>query len=168
VFRGAITFRNPARGRAVLSLTARDFSNFLVHPLLGVAPLPSGAFTFERDYCTLDPARAAVYFSGVWHGEHVIVEARQPVPFGRIEVAVADAPRLTPRGAETLSADMTRYFNEVVLEMDGTFLSFSDMRVGGGGGGGSDDVYGGGGEPTIQVTVDLTVHRVPNPRSMNF
>jgi hypothetical protein len=158
VLKGRITFKVPATGKAVLVLNGKDFSNFLVHPLLRKAPLPCGDFTFLREYSTVDYENEVIYFSGLWHGQHIIMEASQPERFGTIYVRVADAPKLTSLGIETLSKELSHFFNSVRLEMDGTELSFTDMKIG----------LGEQGEPIVRVTVDLEVHRVPNPANMQF
>ena len=158
VLKGAITFRLPAKGKAVLLLNSADFANFLVHPLLTMAPLACGDFEFSRNYSSIDIENEIIYFSGLWHGQHIILEASQPKRFGEIFVRVADAPRLTSLGITTLSKEMSHFFNTVRLDMDGTQLSFSDMWV----------KRGERGEPVVQVTVDLEVHRVPNPANMQF
>jgi hypothetical protein len=118
IFKGSITFRCPATGQAILMLNKEDFANFLVHPLLQTADLPCGEFTFLKDYAAVDPALGVIFFSGLWHGQHVIMEATQPERFGTIHVKVADAPRLTEHGVATLSSEMSHFFNTVKLNMD--------------------------------------------------
>lgn len=158
VFKGAITFKTPATGIAVLSLSAEDFGNFLVHPLLGVADLPSGPFRFEKDYTSIDPEHGVIFFSGIWHGEHVILEASQPTRYGRFTVRVVDAPRLTQLGMDTLSRDMSEFFNTCVLSMDGTEIRFSDMLP----------MAMPVGDPVLVVSVALIVFKVPSPSSLKF
>lgn len=70
--------RCPAVGRAVLDLDAQDFGNFLVHPLMGTAKLSSGEFEFRREGTALDADVGRATFSGVWHGQPVVMEACQP------------------------------------------------------------------------------------------
>lgn len=65
-------------GRAVLDLNAQDFGNFLVHPMLGTASLPSGDFVFSREGTVLDTDRGRAVFNGMWHDQPVVVEACQP------------------------------------------------------------------------------------------
>ncbi|CAM9233199.1 unnamed protein product [Discosporangium mesarthrocarpum] len=158
VFRGKISFKCPAKGRALLSLDAADFGNFLVHPLLRVADLPSGQFRFLRQNTELDPGTGRTIFCGFWHDQPVVMEACQPERFGKIYVRVAEMGRLTPLGCKTLGREMTEFFNTVTLDLDGTQVSFSDMRTG----------YNHSGEERLRVTVDVTVHRLPNPDSLLF
>lgn len=146
-------------------MQASDFGNFLVHPLLTVASLPSGVFAFERTCCAIDPTRGSVHFSGLWHGQRAIVEARQLAPFGQVAVEVYDAQGLSAASADALARELTHYFNTVVLDMDGTQIQFADFNIrnGGSGGRGSSAVV-----PLVQVTVDILVTRVPDPRSLQF
>lgn len=70
--------RYPAEGQAVLDLDARDFGNFLVHPLMAKADLPSGGFEFLREGTTLDVDGERATFAGVWCGQPVAMEMHQP------------------------------------------------------------------------------------------
>lgn len=70
--------RCPAEGRAVLNLDTQDFGNFLVHPLMATADLPSGMFEFRREGTVLEVATGRATFTGVWHGQPVVMEACQP------------------------------------------------------------------------------------------
>lgn len=65
-------------GRAVLDLDAQDFGNFLVHPLMSKANLPSGEFEFRSDGAALDIDIGRATFTGVWHGQPVVMETCQP------------------------------------------------------------------------------------------
>ncbi|CAM9884862.1 unnamed protein product [Choristocarpus tenellus] len=78
VFRGKISFKRPAEGRAILHLDAQDFGNFLVHPLLGVANLRSGQFRFLREGTILEPETGHIKFRGVWQNQLVVLKACQP------------------------------------------------------------------------------------------
>lgn len=62
----------------MIELDAVDFGNFLVHPLLAVADLPSGQFEFRREGAALDIDRGRATFTGVWQGQPVVMEACQP------------------------------------------------------------------------------------------
>lgn len=63
----------------MLDLNPVDFGNFLVHPLLNTAALPSGEFKFRREGTALDVELGRATFTGVWHGQPVVMEACQPV-----------------------------------------------------------------------------------------
>ncbi|CAM9352020.1 unnamed protein product, partial [Ectocarpus fasciculatus] len=78
VFRGKILFKCPAEGEALIELDAQDFGNFLVHPLLTTADLPSGKFDFRREGTALDIERGRATFTGIWQGQPVVMEACQP------------------------------------------------------------------------------------------
>ncbi|CAM9677591.1 unnamed protein product [Scytosiphon promiscuus] len=159
VFRGKILFQSPSHaGSAVIELNAVDFGNFLVHPLLGVADLPSGQFEFRRDGSALDVDRGRATFTGVWQGKPVVMEACQPDRFGKIHTRVAQRGYLTDLGIKTLSEEMTEFFNTVVLDLDGTAVRFKDMHHG----------YNSLGEPSLRVTVSVVVHRLPKPENMKF
>ncbi|CAM9202634.1 unnamed protein product [Ectocarpus sp. 6 AP-2014] len=158
VFRGKILFKCPAEGEALIELDAQDFGNFLVHPLLTTADLPSGKFDFRREGTALDVERGRATFTGIWQGQPVVMEACQPDRFGKIHARVAQRGRLTDLGIRTLSEEMTHFFNTVVLDLDGTAVRFRDMYHG----------YNSRGEPSLRVTVSVVVHRLPKPENMKF
>ena len=62
----------------MINLDAEDFGNFLVHPLLTKADLPSGEFHFRREGTSLNVELGRATFTGVWQGEPVVMEACQP------------------------------------------------------------------------------------------
>lgn len=78
--------------------------------------------------------------------------------FGKIYARVAQRGRLTDLGIQTLSTEMTYFFNTVVLDLDGTSVRFEDMYHG----------YNSAGEASLRVTVGVVVHRLPNPENMKF
>lgn len=79
--------RCPALGHAVLDLDAQDFGNFLVHPLLAKADLASGKFEFRREGTALDIDIGRATFTGVWHGQPVVMEACQPVRWAFVQAS---------------------------------------------------------------------------------
>lgn len=62
----------------MLDLDAQDFGNFLVHPLMGKAALPSGEFEFCKEGAALDIDIECATFTGVWQGQPVFMEVYQP------------------------------------------------------------------------------------------
>lgn len=86
------------------------------------------------------------------------MDTNVPGRFGKIHTRVAQRGLLTDHGIETLSAEMTHFFNTVVLDLDGTAVRFRDMNHG----------YNSQGEPSLRVTVSVVVHRVPKPENMKF
>lgn len=94
-----------------------------------------------------------------------LLSPRSPAPlrilttrFGKIYARVAQRGRLTDLGIQTLSTEMTYFFNTVVLDLDGTSVRFEDMYHG----------YNSAGEASLRVTVGVVVHRLPNPENMKF
>lgn len=71
---------------------------------------------------------------------------------------MAQHSRLPEPDAQTLSVEMSHFFNTVVLDLDGTSVRFEDMC----------HSYNKHGEPSLRVTVGIAVTRLPNPYNMKF
>ncbi|CAM9156671.1 unnamed protein product [Chrysoparadoxa australica] len=130
VLRGAINFKKPAQGRAVLSLNDNDFAAFLVHPLLGEARLPHGGpFKFTKKRVSIHPEEGLVYFEGIWQNQPVYMAVGQPVPMGPFQVRVISADTLSQHGKDSLALMMTEYFDGVEMSMDGIDILLQDMSL---------------------------------------
>lgn len=71
---------------------------------------------------------------------------------------MAQRSRLTDLGIRVLSSEMTDFFNNAVLDLDGTSVRFEDMH----------HLLDSDGEPSLRVAVGIVVHRLPNPENMKL
>jgi hypothetical protein len=54
--------------------------------------------------------------------------------------------------ATQLTTAISDFFNEMIFELDGTFLTFRDMMV-----------TGKGGDPSVMLALQITVKKFPSP-----
>lgn len=107
-----------------------DFGNFLVHPLIQ-STVPNN-LQFRSDNVTIDPAAGSVKFDAVLDNDIwrcTLTRGTKGKP--RAIVAVTPPHNLlgSDKLAETLSKDVSLYFNEIIFELDGVFFNLRDMMV---------------------------------------
>lgn len=138
----------PAVGKAMVALNSDDFGSFLTHPLLTSqspslsTPLMaslSSSRTFEFSGRNVEICQKGdfVVFYGNCIGEnwqcHLI---RGGNASKRAKIQVSHVPSLETNSSIDvdaieleLSELLTEFFNDIVFELDGTFLSFEDMKI---------------------------------------
>jgi len=145
----------PALGKAMVALDGVDFRNLLVHPLFRAqAPRlvqgDGGEFEFLKERVDIMSPRGGgeekvVEFYGSCLGERWRCELRRQSGGGdesessnRVVVDVTHVPtassslsgvRHPEQIAGELSVLLSDFFNALVFELDGTYLSFKDMVV---------------------------------------
>jgi hypothetical protein len=155
---------HPAKGKAMVALNSIDFGNFMTHPLLKPPALINGdsEIAFCKEGTQVDPTTGTVIFYATTSQES---GARWKCVLGRddadgtkrarIQVSLADEAAAV-QDAETISQQMTEalsdFFNKMVFELDGTFLSFRDMMV-------TDK----GDSPSVMLALNIVVHKFPSP-----
>mmetsp|Transcript_13088 Transcript_13088/g.18525 ORF Transcript_13088/g.18525 Transcript_13088/m.18525 type:complete len:290 (+) Transcript_13088:269-1138(+) len=152
-----IRLTTPAMGNAMVALNSVDFGNFITHPLMkppGLLGQSSEQLIFLKDGIQIDPVSRAVKFYGVlsdkkW--EIVLTRGKGD------QKAIIQANALSEaEGNESTAADLTQvlesFFNKMVFELDGTFLSFKDMMV-----------TEKGQSPSVMLALDIKVKKFPSP-----
>jgi len=177
----------PAIGKAMIALDATDFGNFITHPLF-YAQSPSlegrggenGLFEFLKDDVEITISRnekvdvGVVVFYGNCLGERWRCELRREsgnsVPSNQ---AIVDVTPLSPtsksRGAlkeqsTEISTLLTNFFNALVFELDGTYMSFKDLIVHTSSGKRtSNDDSTGAKKSTVLIALGIKVRKFPSP-----
>jgi len=137
----------PAIGQAMVALNKDDFGNFITHPLLtSQAPnLPGredGLFEFVKDDVEIHSDEEAgggggeIIFYGNCLGKKWRCKLRRASgstsSSNRSIIEVEHAFSTTPHeeiDSIELSSSLSKFFNELVFELDGTYLSFKDLVV---------------------------------------
>jgi hypothetical protein len=156
-----------AEGRALVALSATDFGNFITHPLM-VPPSPptiegmpvtATALEFLKDKVYIDPDQATVTFYGNYAGATWEFTLQRSPSGKRALIRAALAPGQTrvsdldyDQLATALTESTSHFFNEMVFELDGTFLSFHDMML-----------TSKGKEPSVMLSLLITVRKFPSP-----
>lgn len=153
----------PAIGRAMVALNARDFGNFIVHPLMKPPSAIDGddskKIKFLPDGTLIDPATAAVIFYATYTGtKWRCVLQRSPMESKKAMVTVSsvsdEASLDSSQNAisDKIAELLQLFFNEMVFNLDGTYLSFRDMMV-----------TSKGEAPSVMLSLNIKVHKLPSP-----
>jgi hypothetical protein len=151
----------------MVALTSADFGNFITHPLMRspVAPTIAGLDETERrlqflkENVLIEPKQGTVTFWGTFAGatwkftlqrapseKKALVQA-SPLKANEIAKDEVDIDSL----AAALTKSTSQFFNEMVFELDGTFLSFNDMML-----------TEKGMEPSVMLSLTILVRKFPS------
>ena len=152
----------------MIALDASDFGNFLTHPLVHPpkisAPGSNGNnLHFLRDQVSIDPESGTANFFAMYNGEKWAFALRRGESNeSRAVVTVTPAQPLETQEENMgslrteLSEKISEYFNTIVFELDGTFLTFQDMMV-----------TNKGSAPSVMLSMGIKVRKFPS-RSLAF
>jgi hypothetical protein len=148
----------PARGTAMIAMNANDFGNFITHPLVRPPVVTLNKNTpplvFLKDNVQIDTASGFVVFYFSYMDETYKAVLKRNLVSGAAMVGVLPANKTEgwKTVARALNDTLSKFFNELVFELDGTFLSFRDMMT-------TDK----GGEPKVLLSLDIVVYKFPSP-----
>lgn len=157
----------------MVALSSVDFGNFITHPLM-VPPSPPrieglqggsedcSKLVFSKDDVRIDADAGSVVFYGTFAGAkwEFSLSRSQTGPRALITATLAEGEQ-QDRGASSMDYDQvaqaltdttSHFFNEMVFELDGTFLSFNDMML-----------TSKGKEPSVMLSLLITVRKFPSP-----
>jgi hypothetical protein len=154
-----LSLNTPAMGRAMIALNSIDFANFITHPLMKPPSLSANEppISFVKDGTIVDPETDSVVFFAAHEGEQWRCTLTRGSSSGKRAIVkvlprdhayLANAHSVCQKMADSLSC----FFNEMIFELDGTFLSFRDMMV-------TDK----GGTPSVMMALNIEVHKFPSP-----
>jgi len=159
----------PAVGKALVALSEQDFGNFITHPLLQnqVPSLPtrenpSNKITFLKENVEIDTANNHILFFSECLGETWKLQLERGSNTAKITAThhtTTTAPSSTISQDEISSIEnemstiLSEFFNELVFELDGTFLSFQDMKI--------HDRKSSG--PVVMMALEILVRKFPSP-----
>jgi hypothetical protein len=157
----------------MVALTAEDFGNFVTHPLMKPPCPPTIGddavaaanlnLTFLKEGVVVDPNEGTVSFYGMcdkkkWKFSlQKGTDARnkaiiQAAPADEDEQQQGPSLERTEALSKALSETSTKFFSEMVFELDGTFLSFEDMAL-----------TAKGSEPSVLLKLSILVRKFPSP-----
>jgi hypothetical protein len=150
----------------MVALNAVDFGNFITHPLMKPPGLPqveglvdsSSDLKFLKDGVTVDPSIGAVTFYGSYLDKKWLFSLRRGTNGQKASITVeqghssAESSTLDCDSVAAGLAEVTsKFFNEMLFELDGTFLSFRDMML-----------TGKGHEPSVMFSLSILVRKFPS------
>lgn len=150
----------------MVALNAMDFGNFITHPLMKPPGLPqvagmddnSSSLQFLKERVSVDPSASAVVFFGSYRDKEWRFELRRGNDGQQASISVnsVDANGKPSHDDASIAAELadvtSNFFNEMVFELDGTFLSFRDMMV-----------TCKGKEPSVMLSLGILVRKFPSP-----
>lgn len=151
----------------MVALSATDFGNFITHPLMKPPSPPmtstsNNKLTFLKENVSVNPSSGTVLFYGMYGGSKwlfTLQRAAESSQKAKITASLAEANQSTEttntnfdQMAKALALTTSQFFNEMVFELDGTFLSFEDMML-------TDK----GKEPSAMLSLKITVKKFPSP-----
>jgi len=154
-----LVLTTPAKGKAMVALTSEDFCSFITHPLLRPPGLTQSGSSIEflKDGTLVDPAGTVTFFAKCLNSKWkcVLKRGAEDKLKAVIEVEPANPASSTRDSfviAEELTDILSRFFNEMVFELDGTFLSFRDMMV-----------TSKAKTPSVMLSLNILVRKFPSP-----
>ena len=152
-----LVLTRPAEGKAMIALNKEDFGNFITHPLMKPPQVVAGeAPTFLKENTAINAKEGTVVFFSKFRGHKWrCTLQRSPSASGtaKVTATLANPDTDVPRQLEEeLTGSLTKFFNDMVYELDGTFLSYRDMMV-------TDK----GSSPSIMLALNILVRKFPSP-----
>lgn len=122
-----LRLETPALGQAMVALDPVDFGNFITHPLMK----NQQAVAFSKENVVMDAKAGTVTFYGTFQKQQwKFILSRHPTEErALIQVISNDNNPADDSLTANLSQIMSDFFNEMVFELDGTFLTFRDMQL---------------------------------------
>lgn len=163
----------------MIALSATDFGNFITHPLMKPPSPPTNfnnnnhiiarnsKLVFLREDVSLNPSLGTVTFYGKYAGSkwkftlrRAAESSARNAPKAIIHATIAEFREDRDNGTnlnyeeteKMLASSTSQFFNEMVFELDGTFLSFEDMML-------TDK----GKEPSVMLSLRIKVKKFPSP-----
>jgi len=147
----------------MIALDKTDFGNFLVHPLVK----PPCNLQFMKDNVFIDPDNGTVMFDALRNDEIWRCTLRRGTKGQRRAQITVTRKSETPDNEDLDKADvealqkhlgreLSQYFNDIVFELDGCFLTFRDLML-------TDK----GSAPSVMLKMGIKVTRLPS-RNLAF
>ena len=169
ITRQKLILTTPAKGDAMIAMNGQDFSSFITHPLMkppqvnNDAAAESAKISFVKEGVKIDTNTGSVIFYLMYDGHKYRCDLRRgPDQSARAIIDVSPSEEFSPADirdetSRMLTDAVSKFFNELVFELDGTFLSFRDMMVTEKGSGGD------AGGSSVMLALDITVRKFPSP-----
>lgn len=154
-----LVLTEPAKGAAMIALNAEDFGNFITHPRMKppkIESLPNAEVQFLKEGTTINSSTGVVSFYTQVEGDsyRCLLQRKLSSQASQSNAFVSVVPANEKQDDATvrrLEQALGRFFNDMVFELDGTFLSFRDLMV-----------TGKGPAPSLMLSLGIRVHKFPS------
>jgi len=151
----------PAKGKAMVALTNEDFGNFITHPLLRDQIPNLNGFQLVKDNALIDGANNQVIFYGEAQGTTFQCALTRLGSSGGASVRVqpvsssssSSFDSVLDQVSKELTLKLSQFFNQLVFELDGTFLKFHDMMI---------PRPDNSGSSIVMLALSIEVHKFPS------
>jgi hypothetical protein len=158
-----LVLTTPAKGKAMVALNSEDFGNFITHHRMKPPGGTHSPIEFFREGSRVDASTGTVTFFSSYEGirwKCRLGRGKSVKTRGIVRVHVSSTEEGTIQDQEVVSTKLantlSRFFNELVLDLDGTLLSFRDMMV-------TDK----GESPSVMLALNILVRKFPSA-GINF
>ena len=138
----------------MVALDSVDFGNFITHPVMKPPGLQAGSegIRFLKDGVSIDAKKGTISFFGTFQGEMWKCTLQRGQGPQKCVVKVESQNEDLHSKSSQLRQVISNFFNEMVFELDGTFLTFRDLMI-----------TAKGGEPSVMLALQITVKKFPSP-----
>jgi len=150
----------------MIALDGNDFSNFISHPLMkppvvdGLEGDDSNGMEFIKDGVSIDASRRIITFYAKFQNKKWCCKLRRGASIdNRALIQVSSTDDGTDNSsliASKMEESLSNFFNHMVFELDGTFLTFRDLMI-------TDK----GRSPSIMLSLNILVKKFPS-RNLAF
>ena len=141
----------------MIALNSQDFGNFITHKLMKPPHVAGEKPVFLKERTSIDAKQGIVIFYCSFRGHTwQCTLKRSPSEGGTANVSAVLAEAcdetLDDDTAQELSTSLTTFFNNLVYELDGTFLSYRDMMI-----------MEKGSAESVMLALNILVRKFPSP-----
>jgi hypothetical protein len=153
-----LILKTPALGKAMIAFNSQDFGNFITHPLMKAPRVKNSKseIQFLKEDTIVDPESGTVTFYSMYGASKFACTLKRGSPAGGpaiVEVIPLGERNVSPEDqALVISQALGSFFNDMVFELDGTFLSYKDMMV-----------TTKGQSPSVMLALSIRVVKFPSP-----
>jgi hypothetical protein len=124
----------PAEGKATIALNGKDFSNFITHPFIRppVVGEAEARLQFLPDEAVINSQSRTVSFFASYNNRRwrcILSRGSNSRSRAIVDVVPSEELSMVEDERKAISVSLTNFFNDLVFELDGTYLAFSDMMI---------------------------------------
>jgi hypothetical protein len=151
--RQEILLTTPAKGKVMVAFSGLDVGNFLAHRFMSPPNFDGSPIRFlKEEEAHVDAAAGIVSAIATYKGRRYRGYLSRGTSSTTKVVCCVESHRDDDNTiSQQLGEHLTKFFNEHVIELDGTFLKIRDMMV-------ADK----GGSPCVMLSLDMKTHRFPS------
>lgn len=149
----------PALGKMLVAMNGDDFGNFITHPLMPSLQLEGRPILFMSDGASIDPAAGTVQFMVLYNDTRWTCLLKRSLDCSKALIDVLSLPITDVNGAvvQKLSMLLGEFFNQMMWDLDGTYLSYRDFRT-------TDR----GEAPSVMFSLNINVEKLPSPSGLDL